>query len=172
MEEIWKPIPNASKYEVSNTGEIRSWNTPKGKWAAEPRLLKKKINKKVGYYNVGITYDDGTQRTRYLHRLIAQAFLGDEKDRVVRHLDDNRLNNHVNNLAWGDQKTNMADAIVNGKLPTGTQCQKSVLSSRDILLIGRMRQEGLTHEAIARIIGVNRSVITALLSGKTYTNDY
>ena len=172
MEEIWKPIPKASKYEVSNTGEIRSWNTTRGGWAKEPRILTKKINKKVGYYNVGITYDDGTQKTRYLHRLIAQAFLGDEKDKLVRHLDDNRLNNKLENLAWGTQKTNMADAIVNGKLPTGIDCSKSVLSERDILLVGRMRKEGLTHEAIARIIGVNRSVVTALLSGKTYRLNY
>lgn len=172
MKEMWKPVLGASKYEVSNTGEIRSWNTQRGDLAKEPRLMKKKLNKKVGYYNVGITYDDGVQRTRYLHRLIAQAFLGDEKDRLVRHLDDNRLNNRLDNLAWGTQKVNMADAIVNGKLPTGTDCSRSVLSERDILLIGRMRQEGLTHEAIARIIGVNRSVITALLSGKTYRYNY
>lgn len=172
MKEIWKPIPNASKYEVSNTGEIRSWNTQGGKRSEFPKIMKKKINKKVGYYNVGITYDDGTQRTRYLHRLIAEAFLGYQENSLVRHLDDNRLNNHINNLAWGSQKHNMADAIINGKLPTGTKCSKSVLSERDILLIGRMKKEGLTHECIARIIGVNRSVITALLSGKTYKNDY
>lgn len=172
MEEIWKTIPGASKYEVSNTGEIRSWNTQRGSWAKEPRLMKKKLNKKVGYYNIGITYDDGTQKTRYLHRLIAQAFLGDQKDRLVRHLDDNRLNNKLENLAWGTQKINMADAIVNGKLPTGIDCSNSVLSERDILLVGRMRKEGLTHSTIARIIGVNRSVITALLSGKTYVSNY
>jgi hypothetical protein len=172
MKEIWKPIPGARKYEVSNTGEIRSWNTQKGGLAKEPRLMKKKLNKKVGYYNVGITYDDGTQKTRYLHRLIAQAFLGDEKDRVVRHLDDNRLNNSLENLAWGTQKANMADAIINGKLPTGVNCSNSVLSERDIFLIGRMRKEGLTHQAISRIIGVNRSVVTALLSGKTYRLNY
>jgi hypothetical protein len=172
MEEVWKQIPNASKYEVSNTGEIRSWNTQRGKRSESPKLLKKKLNKKVGYYNVGITYDDGTQKTRYLHRLIAESFLGYQEDSLVRHLDDNRLNNNLDNLAWGNQKNNMADAIINGKLPTGIRCKKSVLSERDILLVGRMRKEGLTHEAIARIIGVNRSVITALLSGKTYRRDY
>ena len=172
MEEIWKPIPGASKYEVSNTGEIRSWNTQKGGVSTVPKIMKKKMNYRVGYYNVGITYDDGTQKTRYVHRLVAQAFLGDEKDKLVRHLDDNRLNNNVENLSWGTQKNNMADAIINGKLPTGVACSQSVLSEKDILLIGRMRVEGLTHDKIARIIGVNRSVVTALLSGKTYKKDY
>ena len=172
MTEIWKKIPNASKYEVSNTGEIRSWNTPKGGISPQPRLMKKKLNNKVGYYNVGITYDDGTQKTRYVHRLVAEAFLGYQKDSLVRHLNDNRLDNRVENLAWGTQRQNMSDAIINGKLPTGTNCSQSALSERDILLIARMENEGLTRAVIARIIGVNVSVVNALLRGKTYTSDY
>jgi hypothetical protein len=172
MSEIWKKIPNASKYEVSNTGEVRSWNTQRGGLASSPTLMKKKLNKKVGYYNVGITYDDGVQKTRYVHRLVAEAFLGYKKDSLVRHLNDNRLDNHVENLAWGTQKQNMSDAIINGKLPTGTDCSQSVLSERDILLIARMEKEGLTRAMIARIIGVNVSVVNALLRGKTYTSNY
>lgn len=29
---------------------------------------------------------------------------------IIRHLDDNPLNNHVDNLRWGTQKQNMEDA--------------------------------------------------------------
>lgn len=175
MKEIWKQIPNHSHYEVSNTGKVRSWKVPRSKgMALEPRVLKNKLNDKTGYYNVTIYDDRGTLKTHYIHRLVAQTFIptDDPKHTIVRHLDDNRLNNNLENLAWGNQKDNAKDAILNGKIPVGTSAKQSKLTERDIVLAARMRKEGLTHEQIANILGVARSVITALLSGKTYRYDY
>lgn len=175
MKENWKKIPNHSDYEVSDMGRVRSWKTPRSKkMSDEPKILKNKINKKVGYYNVTIYDDEGTLRTHYVHRLVAQTFIptDDPKHTVVRHLDDNRLNNNLNNLAWGNQKDNAKDAILNGKILVGTKAKHSKLNKRDIVLAARMRKEGLTHQKIADILGVERSVITALLSGKTYRSDY
>ena len=55
MKENWKKIPNHSDYEVSDMGRVRSWKTPRSKkMSDEPKILKNKINKKVGYYNVTI----------------------------------------------------------------------------------------------------------------------
>ena len=175
MKEIWKKIPNHSHYEISNTGKVRSWKVPRSKKIAlEPKILKNKLNKKTGYYNVTIYDDSGILKTHYIHRLVAQTFMPtkDSKHTVVRHLDDNRLNNNVDNLAWGNQKDNAKDAILNGKIPVGVKAKQSKLSERDIILAARMRKEGLTHQQIADILGVARSVITALLSGKTYRFDY
>lgn len=175
MNEIWKQIPNHPHYEVSNQGNIRSWKIPRSKKIANtPRLLKKKLNTKTGYYNVTIYDQSGILKTHYVHRLVAQTFIptDDPKHTVVRHLDDNRLNNNVENLAWGNQKDNAKDAILNGKILAGTNAKQSKLTERDIVLAARMRKEGLTHEQIANILGVARSVITALLSGKTYKYDY
>jgi hypothetical protein len=39
----------------------------------------------------------------------------------VRHLDDDRENNHVSNLAYGTQADNIADAIRNGKIKRGDE---------------------------------------------------
>ena len=175
MKEIWKQIPNHSHYEVSNNGNVRSWKTPRSKKiASEPRMLKNKINHRVGYYNVTIYNDEGVLKTHYIHRLMAQTFIptNDPKHTVVRHLDDNRLNNDIKNLAWGNQKDNAKDAILNGKILVGTKAKHSKLNERDVILAARMRKEGLTHQQIADILGVARSVITALLSGKTYRSDY
>jgi DNA-directed RNA polymerase specialized sigma subunit len=175
VKEIWKKIPNHSDYEVSNTGKVRSWKIPRSKKrATQPKILKNRINDKVGYYNVTIYNDQGILKTHYIHRLVAQTFIPTEDPRhtVVRHLDDNRLNNNLENLAWGNQKDNAKDAIINGKIPVGTKAKHSKLSKRDILLAARMRKEGLTHQQIADILGVARSVVTALLSGKTYRFDY
>jgi DNA-directed RNA polymerase specialized sigma subunit len=105
---------------------------------------------------------------------MAQTFIptNDPRHTVVRHLDDNRLNNDIKNLAWGNQKDNAKDAILNGKILVGTKAKHSKLNERDVILAARMRKEGLTHQQIADILGVARSVITALLSGKTYKSDY
>lgn len=175
MKENWKKIPNHSHYEISDAGKVRSWKTPRSKkMSDEPRVLKNKINKKSGYYNVTIYDDEGTLRTHYVHRLVAQTFIptDDPKHTVVRHLDDDRINNNLKNLAWGNQKDNAKDAILNGKILVGTKAKHSKLNERDLLLAARMRKEGLTHQKIADILGVERSVITALLSGKTYRSDY
>ena len=67
--------------------------------------------------------------TRYLvHRLVAMAYLPNPKSLpVVRHLDDNPLNNTPVNLAWGTYQDNTNDSVSNGTHYEArkTQCSKS-----------------------------------------------
>lgn len=45
-----------------------------------------------------------------VHRLVAQAFLpAGAEGPCVRHLDGNKLNSHVNNLAFGSHRDNRQD---------------------------------------------------------------
>ena len=50
-----------------------------------------------------------------IHRLVAQAFLPNEKEQV-NHKDGNKLNNHVDNLQWVTQSENMKHAYDTGLL--------------------------------------------------------
>jgi len=89
-----------SMYMVSNYGQI--WSLYKNK------LMK--LHESSGYLNVGLvdatTGDNYTERT---HRLVAFVFVeGRTTTRnVVNHIDEDRKNNHCDNLEWVTQKENV-----------------------------------------------------------------
>lgn len=69
-----------------------------------------------GYLAINLKRDDGTRSVQLLHRLLAKTFIPNPNGYLlVRHLDDNKLNNTLSNLAWGTYKDNLEDAKRNNK---------------------------------------------------------
>lgn len=56
-----------------------------------------------GYKYVSLC-KNGTRRNHYVHRVIAEAFLGDAGTNVINHKDFNRTNNNLSNLEICSQK--------------------------------------------------------------------
>lgn len=109
--EVWKPYFEAPDwYYVSNKGRVFS--------VFNNSLMKFRQNRKYGggHLFVGIHPRDGRKAfNRYVHRMVALTFIANPKNlKLVRHIDDNRTNNCVDNLIWGTQKDNMQDALKNG----------------------------------------------------------
>ena len=55
----------------------------------------------------------------YVSRIVAEAFVPNDNPEinvVVRHLNDDPLNNHYSNLMWGTYHENTMDGIRNGKI--------------------------------------------------------
>ena len=102
MNEIWKPVKGfAGLYEVSNKGNVRSL-----KWygGSKVRELSQAENKK-GYRQVNLC--NGKGNMRYVHRLVAEAFIPNPNNLpCINHKDENPRNNCVENLEWCDQKYN------------------------------------------------------------------
>jgi hypothetical protein len=84
--EQWKTIPDFPMYKVSNLGRVRRY-----------RLLDPCTNE---YRYVSLCVNS-KKTNRYVHRLVAEAFLPnpDKKKKVV-HIDGDRNNNRVENLRW------------------------------------------------------------------------
>ena len=82
------------------------------------RTLKNKL-KKDGY--MGITLSkNGYKQDFKLHRLLALAYIPNpEGYHYVRHLNDNRLDNRLCNLAWGTSSQNAKDKYDNGYIQHG-----------------------------------------------------
>lgn len=101
--EVWKDIPNYPNYEVSNDGKVR--NKKSG------RFLKPVLAK--GYPRV-VLCNDGRNRPKTVHRLVAEAFIDGDYDLQVNHMDGNKLNNNSNNLEWVTPSENILHAYERG----------------------------------------------------------
>lgn len=98
MEEIWKPVVGyEGLYEVSNLGRVKSLITS--------RILKPGRHN-IGYLIVSLTINKKS-RMRYVHRLVAEAFIPNPDNlSVINHKDEDKTNNHYLNLEWCTQKYN------------------------------------------------------------------
>ena len=106
LKEVWKPLPNFSKYLVSNLGNVRSL------YKSEETLLKPYKAKK--YLKVSLS-ESGVRTTLKVHRLVMLAFVGVVPSGMeVRHLDGNGSNNRLDNLKYGTKKENMSDSLLHG----------------------------------------------------------
>lgn len=100
MSEVWQNIEGYDDYQVSNYGRVKSLKFGK------ERILKPK-KESNGYLRVGL-YKDRKIKFHSVHRLVAQTFLKPVvgKD-CVNHLDEDKTNNHVENLEWCTYKENL-----------------------------------------------------------------
>jgi hypothetical protein len=87
--EIWKKIEGYENYSVSTYGRVRN---KRGK-----ELSPININ---GYNYVSLVNGNIYKKCR-IHRLVAQAFIPNPNNYpVVNHKDEDKSNNHIDNLEW------------------------------------------------------------------------
>lgn len=97
--EIWKNIPGEEAYQVSNTGKVRSKMVVSSKKRNVQDHYHELKPRAVGRGYLGVTIHG---KNRKVHRLVAEAFIPNPNSLpVVRHKDDIKSNNHVDNLCWG-----------------------------------------------------------------------
>lgn len=123
--EEWKPVVGwEDLYEVSSHGGIRSLerriiSSTGADYIRPGRTLKPNLRSNTGY-PLTVLHRGGRGVTKTVHRLVAEAFLPNPDNLpVVRHLDDDRSNNRVSNLAWGTAWDNSQDAVRNGRTTLG-----------------------------------------------------
>ena len=99
--EIWKDIPEyEGLYQISNYGRVKSLKFDKEK------ILK--FGKDKDEYLQVVLYKDKKRKTFKVHRLVCLAFLKNpENFPYINHKDENKQNNHVNNLEFCNHTYNM-----------------------------------------------------------------
>lgn len=167
MEEIWKDIEGSNgKYQVSNTGHVRSFT----KWK-NGELLKPRKEKK-GYLCVEV---NGGKYCR-IHRLVAQAFIPNPENKPqVNHKDLDKENNHVDNLEWSTQPENMAHAVENGvykvnhKMQNGETNSMAKLTIEEVLRFRELFSQGFRVGEIANMYPQHgRSNIGSIIRRKSW----
>lgn len=110
--EMWVDIKEADGYMVSNMGRIKSKNYRKQVVNSEginEQLLKLREARRNGYLKADL---DKYNWRPSVHRLVAIYFIPNPNNYpFVLHKDENKQNNHFENLEWGTRQKNRVDYI-------------------------------------------------------------
>lgn len=91
-----------------------------------------------GYMRVCLYGKSRGKKRKGIHQILALTFLMQSGGEEVRHIDGNKLNNSLSNLAWGTRAENAADMIVHGTSLRGEKNPKALISERQAI---RIREE-------------------------------
>ena len=169
MKEYWKKIPEYEKYEVSNLGRLRrkySDNTIKYKNIGTHKYLK--TFEGIRGYALCFLYGDSGRTTKYFHRVIAELFIDNPKNKPeVNHKNGIKNDNRIENLEWVDRRENQLHAINTGLLILrGGDPPK--LNYKKAQEIRKLYKEGRNKSSLARQYSVSRSSISKIIDYKSY----
>lgn len=99
---LWRRKSTTNKYVKSNI----NFRVINGKIY---RVLKQSENT-LGYRFISLT-ENGVSINGYIHRLVADAFIGDTTNMDVHHIDHNKKNNDVSNLNVITHKENAIEQV-------------------------------------------------------------
>lgn len=155
---IWKAIPGFNKYQVSNEGCVVHSATGRYKKAT---VLKR------GYSYVRMMSDNGKLEPRYVHSLVAKAFVPNPLNYPqVNHIDAVKTNNLYTNLEWVTAAQNTAHAIKMGlrKFYPGVLNPRAKLNESQVLNIRALHKTSkLGYKKLAKMFNVSASLIRKIV---------
>jgi DNA-binding NarL/FixJ family response regulator len=152
----WRPIKGFPAYEVSNQGEVRRVGTL--------RPLRPNNDR----YPLVVLRRNGQNYPRRVHRLVAEAFLpGQPTSRhQVNHIDGVKTHNQAANLEWCTDRENKQHAIRSGLHRRGIRGPN--IGYKMAREIHAAFAAGLNRSQIARQLNIHRSMVSRILSGRSY----
>lgn len=156
--ELWLPIPGYEPYMASNFGRI------KGTKVLTPVLTQH------GYHQVSLCVS-GKKFSRFVHRLVAGAFIGPQPtpEHDVLHWDGDKTNNDLANLRWGTPLENNKDQERHGTRIKGSDHPNAKLDEGRVQAIRDLWHHGtLDQKAIAENFGVTRRTVNNIVRYKMW----
>lgn len=96
--EVFKPIEGYPGYEVGDKGTVVSLNY---RQTGKRHVLRGARNKIYGYRFVNLCRKGEKPKSKWVHKLVADAFLGPRPPGlVINHIDSNPANNRADNLEY------------------------------------------------------------------------
>ena len=176
--EIWRPIRGfEGLYEISSYGNVKALakRIDAGHCHRDyPEKIMRPADDKDGYLRLSLYDASHKAHTKKVHRLVADAFIGNPEGLPqINHKDGNKKNNHVNNLEWCTNSHNMKHAVRIGLIRLdGIHNPNHKLRIEDVdyikkHFISRDKDNGL--KALAVRFGVNKKTIANIIKGETWT---
>lgn len=160
--ERWAPVLGyEGRYVVSTRGRV--WGLKRDGQLAEA------LDRK-GYPRVSL-YDERGQKTKKVHHLVLDAFVGPRPPgHECAHLDGNPCNPWLDNLAWVTPTDNHAHKRRHGTNRDGFDNAGALLSPDEVREIRRRRGDGEQWKDISMSLGKGISVVIDAGLGRTYPN--
>lgn len=179
MKEIWKDIKGYEGiYKISNIGRVKNKLTEE---------IKKQSDNGNGYKNVNL-WKQNKGKTFYIHRLVAEAFIENTLNKTeVHHIDSDRSNNTVENLAWVTTKENnnlgkRIERLTNNKRWIETRSTSMAKAREKSIVINSYKTKFTKGDFVkvfdslaqgARELGLDKGCCTRVANGKqTHTHGY
>ena len=100
---VWRDLPSNPSYQISNTGLVRQKSRMvfnRGRYYSKAGGMVKEHRDSDGYCFVVLALK-GENQKRFVHRLVAEAFIGPRpEDQTVDHINRVRNDNRVENLRY------------------------------------------------------------------------
>lgn len=174
-----KPIPGyEGYYEIDTDGVVyslprevmRGHPTRKTHIYRVPGCILQPILNVDGYYIV-ILYKDEERWVIGIHHLLLMTFGSLPKPgELCRHLNDNRTDNRLENLAWGTHQDNADDARRNGRHKRGESHKNSKLTDEAVKEIIRRCRTGEVEGVVGKDYGVKANTVNDIMNNRTWTH--
>jgi hypothetical protein len=180
MREVWRPVVGyEGLYEVSDQGRVRSLDRllPQAPGAVcsgtrphRGKVLKLALRPDGYYWTVGLS-GHGRRRTRTVHSLVADAFLGPKPPGLfVCHGPAGSRVNTVENLRYGTPAENTADRRRDGTRVLGEAHPNARLTDAQALEVRRRVAAGETRLSLAKELGVSPNSIGRCVKKQSYAH--
>jgi hypothetical protein len=168
----FREIPGFPGYRINQRGDLESCRgiggKDKGKLTGVWRPSKSYMDSS-GYRCLTLRSNGRYVHLR-LHRAILMAFVGPPPNPQYqgRHLNDDRTNNTLGNLAWGTAKDNAEDKIRNGRNNNGEKNGGAKLTEANVIEIFTLKASGLKAREIATRFGIHWVHVYRILRGEKW----
>jgi hypothetical protein len=169
--QVWRPVKGFEGiYEISNFGNVRSLGRYVDYRNGAMRYLKprrKSVRKDKDGYCVVTFNKDKKGCTRFVHRMMAEAFIPMIPGKnEVNHIDEDKANNDLDNLEWVTHKENMMHGTLHFR--KGLKARKPVdkfdTEGNFLETFGSVTEAALNH-------GVSIQAISRACRGKSKTSN-
>jgi HNH endonuclease/Helix-turn-helix domain of resolvase len=156
----YRDIPGFSGYRAGSDGSIWSYRRKKP--------LRLKPSHIRGYCVVSLYR--GKKRSGVsvkVHQAVLRSFVGRPPDgHVCRHLDGNKANNSLSNLAWGTHLENSSDKFRHGTHLSGEPHPSTKLTDEQVAGVLSMLAEGYSQSQVARRFDCSQQNVSRIAAGK------
>jgi HNH endonuclease/NUMOD4 motif len=170
--EQWLPVVGyEGLYSVSSLGRIRSEvrrvKHPMGGIVQLRERILRDSRAGRGYRKVALCRE-GTQTTRAVHKIVAEAFIGPcPEGQEVAHDDGVKSNNRASNIRYDTPVGNAADKLRHGTDARGERSPNAKVTAAQVLAIRRDQSD---QRIVAARYGIRQSTVSNIRTRKTWAH--